>query len=181
MKLLRWSFFNCFEGTVYFIEYSRNQNALDRTTIFNGFSKIKYLYHRHWSSSYGSGAYDFERARPFPSIHRRDAHGIRNIWNTPYDKTIVNSRLSSQHLDLRDRKDIYIYIIIKECFSFNLLDYLIPLRNANISSSRSHSAFFPGSHCYLQLAHVVFFETVACIVAVDVAQSSVLDCEFAPA
>jgi len=29
------------------------------------------------------------------------------------------------------------------------------------------------------LAHVVFFEIVACTVAIDVAQSSVLDCELA--
>jgi len=69
--------------------------------------RIKCLYHRHWSSSYDSGVYDFERARPFPLIHRRDAHGIRNTWNTPYDKTIVDFRLSSQRLDLKNHKDIY--------------------------------------------------------------------------
>lgn len=69
---------------------------------------------------------------------------------------------------------------MKGCISFSLLNYLIPLRNANTSSSRSRSAFFPDFRCYSRLAHVVFFETVAYIVAIDVAQSSVLDCEFAP-
>lgn len=66
-------------------------------------------------------------------------------------------------------------------YNFNLLDYLIPLRNANTSSSRSRSTFFPDFRCYSQSAYVAFFEIVACIVAIDVAQSSVLDCELAPA
>lgn len=135
------------------------------------------MYHRHWSSSYGSGACDFGRARPFPSIHRRDAHGIRNTWSTPYDKTIVDSRLSSQRLDLKNFKDIY-NNNERMFYSFNFLDYLIPLRNANTSSSRSRSTFFPDSHCYSRSAHV-FFEIVACTAAIDVAQSSVLDCELA--
>lgn len=78
MKFLKRYFFRCFEGNVYFTEYSQSQNALDRTIIFNGLVRIKFLYHRHWSSSYGSGAYDFGRVRPFPSIHRRDARGTRN-------------------------------------------------------------------------------------------------------
>jgi len=69
--------------------------------------------------------------------------------------------------------------MMKKHVSFNLLHYLIPPRNANISSSRSRSAFFLGSRCYSRLAHVVFSETVACTVAIDVAQSSVLDCELA--
>lgn len=140
--------------------------------------RIKCLYRRHWSSSYGSGAYDFGRVRPFPSIHRRDARGTRNTWSIPYDKIIVDSRLSSRRLDLRDRKDIY---NDKKSFTFSLLDYLILLRNANISSSRSRSTFFPDSRCYSRLARVVFFETVVYIVAIDVAQSNVLDCELAPA
>lgn len=136
------------------------------------------MYHRHWSSSYGSGACDFGRARLFPSIHRRDAHGIRNTWSTPYDKTIVDSRLSSQRLDLKDFKNIY--NDEKMFYSFNFLNYLIPLRNANTSSSRSRSTFFPDSR-YSRSAHVAFFEIVACTAAIDVAQSSVLDCELAPA
>lgn len=68
---------------------------------------------------------------------------------------------------------------MKELFNFNLLHYLILLRNANTSFSRSRSTFFPDSRCYSLLAHVVFFETAMYIVAIDVAQSSVLDCELA--
>lgn len=39
VKFLRRSFLRCFEGKVYFIEYSQNQNALDRVIILNGLSK----------------------------------------------------------------------------------------------------------------------------------------------
>lgn len=69
---------------------------------------------------------------------------------------------------------------MKEHFYFIILDfYLILLRNANTSFCRSRLAFFPDFRCYLQLARVVFFETVLYIVAIDVAQSNVLDCELA--
>lgn len=68
-------------------------------------------------------------------------------------------------------------------YSFNLVHYLVPPRNANISSFRSRSTSFPDSRCCYSrgLVHVAFFETVACTVAIDVARSSVLDCELARA
>lgn len=70
---------------------------------------------------------------------------------------------------------------MKERFSFSLLDYLILLRNASTFFSRLRSASFLDSRCYSRLVRVAFFETAVYIVAIDVAQSNVLDCELAPA
>lgn len=76
-------FLNKEESIHFIVSFSESicAQSYDYTIIHNTqcLNRVKCMYRRHWSSNYGSGACDFGRARQYPLIHHRDAHGIRNI------------------------------------------------------------------------------------------------------